>query len=97
MILETIRFQCYYCRDSLNDHNRTKDHIWPKSKGGTLHRDNKVYACRRCNKSKGNLTLTEWLEQLKNLKRTEKNKKLWKNRLTIIATLYSLIDQFKYK
>ncbi len=95
--LITSRTQCYYCKGVLTDENRTKDHIWPKSKGGKLSRDNKVYACRRCNKSKGNSTLEEWLEQLKVLEKTKKNKKVWENRLTVIGTLYSLIDQYKYK
>ena len=97
MIFETVKFQCYYCRDSLNDKNRTRDHIIPKSKGGLLSNGNKVFACRTCNKWKGDYTLEEWLEKVKALKRTNNTEDLWVKRIQIIQRLYPMIEQLKTK
>jgi hypothetical protein len=41
--------ECFYCGSRLWEGNRTTDHIIPKSKGGILSNDNKVYCCKRCN------------------------------------------------
>lgn len=97
MKFETIKFQCYYCRDKLTDRNRTKDHIIPKSKGGLLSNGNKVFACLVCNKWKGNLTLEEWLEEVKSLKLTPKTEYRWCKRMFIIQTLYPMIELLKHK
>lgn len=51
---ETTKYECFYCGDRLNDFVRTVDHIVPKSVGGILSKDNKVYSCRRCNQFKAN-------------------------------------------
>ena len=49
---------CAYCgRTAL----LTRDHIVPKSRGGTSEKDNIILVCRCCNESKGNLLLEEWL------------------------------------
>lgn len=90
--IETIRLQCYYCRDKLHNGNRTRDHVNPKSKGGKLSKDNKVFACKTCNFSKGSLTIEEWLHKLETLKQTGKNTLIWKKRYMIIPVLYSLIQ-----
>jgi len=53
---------CYYCQRTLvastKDSNlsATKDHLHPKSMGGTL----RVWSCRKCNSLKGNMTFSEW-------------------------------------
>ena len=96
-MFDTIKYQCFYCRELLTDLNRTKDHVWPKSKGGILSKKNKIFACRRCNRSKGNLTLQEWLEKLTSLKRTKKSEKMWIKIELIKPILISLIEQLKYK
>lgn len=46
--------RCVYCNCTLNLMNATRDHIKPRSHGGTLHQDNIVLACRQCNNRKGN-------------------------------------------
>jgi 5-methylcytosine-specific restriction endonuclease McrA len=96
-MIETIKYQCYYCRDPLDDTNRTKDHIVPKSKGGILSKKNKVFACRKCNRNKGDLTLQEWLDKLNSLPRTKKNEKMWLKKAKIIPILIAMIEQLKYK
>jgi CRISPR/Cas system Type II protein with McrA/HNH and RuvC-like nuclease domain len=92
MHFETVKFQCYYCREYLTDLNRTKDHVIPKSKGGKLSKDNKVFACRKCNRNKGDLTIEEWIEKLKVLKCTPKTKKMFGKKLIILPTLYGIIE-----
>ena len=48
---------CYH-----NDYP-TLDHIVPLSKGGTHSRANAQTLCGRCNRSKGNRDMAEWLEK----------------------------------
>jgi 5-methylcytosine-specific restriction endonuclease McrA len=44
---------CYYCKRKVNFEDITRDHLYPVSKGHTLI-NNKVFACRLCNNTKGN-------------------------------------------
>jgi 5-methylcytosine-specific restriction endonuclease McrA len=94
MHFETVKFQCYYCREFLTDLNRTKDHVIPKSKGGKLSKDNKVFACRKCNRNKGDLTIEEWIEKLKALgpNCAPKSKKMYSKKLIILPVLYGIIQ-----
>ncbi len=50
---------CMYCGRSVKDHDLTRDHIIPSSKGGKDVWTNVVAACRRCNNHKGALTLDQ--------------------------------------
>ena len=51
---------CAYCgKHFQNYHNLSRDHILPKSKGGTNTWMNVVTACKNCNQKKGNKTLKE--------------------------------------
>jgi hypothetical protein len=51
---------CAYCgKHYQNYHNLSRDHILPKSKGGTNTWMNVVTACKPCNQRKGNKTLKE--------------------------------------
>ncbi len=44
---------CQYCLREIPFSEATKDHYYPKSKGGTNHEFNLVLACKRCNRIKG--------------------------------------------
>ena len=50
---------CYWCgnqmnyRDPYSKRYRTRDHLWPRSMGGTIIDDNIVMACRSCNERRG--------------------------------------------
>ena len=92
MNFHTLKFQCYYCREYLNDLNRTKDHVIPKSKGGKLSKDNKVFACKKCNRSKADLSIEEWIEKLKALPNIPKTKKMFNKKEIILPTLYGIIQ-----
>lgn len=50
---------CFYCGRSLDDYNRTVDHLIPKSRGGIRSNDNKVYSCVECNRLKGDMNPAE--------------------------------------
>ncbi len=43
--------QCAYCGRFINEKRITRDHSWPKSKGGII----KVPSCRPCNEAKANM------------------------------------------
>jgi hypothetical protein len=55
-----IRRHCFYCGKPLSRRRATKDHIIPRSKGGSDSQRNIVDACRKCNTEKGNLLLEEY-------------------------------------
>ena len=52
---------CTYCGDT--DGPFDFDHIMPVSRGGTNAASNLTLACFRCNRSKGALTLAEWIDR----------------------------------
>lgn len=52
---------CWYCNCLLTDKTRSVDHFIPYSRGGSDRPGNLVAACKRCNSSKANKTLSEWL------------------------------------
>ena len=49
---------CVYCGDIAT----TKDHVIPKSRGGRTT----LPCCLRCNRAKGNLFLSQFLQKVKN-------------------------------
>lgn len=54
------RHVCAYCGDHhVNTARLSRDHIMPKSRGGTNEWMNVVTACKDCNAKKGNKTLKE--------------------------------------
>jgi len=53
------RRTCGYCGQGFKDHQMSRDHIVPKSKGGTDTWMNVVAACRWCNCKKDDLTVVE--------------------------------------
>lgn len=60
--------RCYYCSALFGRRNtataRTIDHKTPQCRGGTDDLENLVYACRKCNNEKGNMTLSEYLSYI---------------------------------
>lgn len=41
---------CVYCDRTPRDDQKTSDHVWPKSLGGTKHLKNLIPACGTCNR-----------------------------------------------
>lgn len=53
-IYNIYRGVCQYCLEKIPVSKATKDHIYPKSRGGSNHDFNIVLACRECNGEKDN-------------------------------------------
>lgn len=52
---------CYYCGGRLTPSTRTIDHIIPIARGGPNIKDNRCWACSKCNKEKMDMTLEEFI------------------------------------
>jgi 5-methylcytosine-specific restriction endonuclease McrA len=61
-ILERDHYTCSYCGASGPTVPLQVDHIIPISRGGADAPHNLTTACRRCNMSKGNKLISEWLK-----------------------------------
>jgi len=51
--------QCHYCGTTRGPFHR--DHVFPRSRGGSEAPGNIVIACQSCNSAKGDRTPEEWL------------------------------------
>lgn len=56
---------CLYCGGAFPGQWLTRDHVIPRSRGGTDAWSNVVTSCRNCNQRKGSRTPTEWGVELK--------------------------------
>ena len=66
--LERIKFfgwKCRYCGTPLTIETATKDHVIPRSRGGSDWPSNLVPACRLCNSKKSNKPLQQFLAHWK--------------------------------
>lgn len=48
--------QCSYCGKFIHEKKLTRDHVWPKSKGGLI----KTPSCLSCNIAKEDMTPIQW-------------------------------------
>lgn len=56
---------CWYCGKEMEPSKLTKDHVFPRSKGGDNDMDNIIMVCKTCNSSKGNMDLLEWYSEVR--------------------------------
>ena len=71
--MQTIKKQfsgkhCCYCGKPLSRTDFSREHVLPKSRGGSNKKVNKLPCCKPCNNEKGAMTLDEymnWLERFK--------------------------------
>lgn len=61
-LLKLERF-CRWCCVALTDENRTIDHIIPVARGGHHIPDNLTASCAKCNFSKSDRLVSEWLPE----------------------------------
>ena len=60
---KVFRRDGYKCRYCAIDHvPLTVDHIWLWEEGGATHEDNLVSACKKCNRTRGNMNYRNWLK-----------------------------------
>lgn len=62
------RNKCSYCGISLTLGTATADHMVARSIGGKDRKSNVTLACERCNKSKGNLKPTTFMDVMRRYK-----------------------------
>lgn len=58
---------CAYCLQPMHKsvgRKPTRDHVYPRAMGGTLHVENVLIACVICNEEKRDMTLQSWLSIL---------------------------------
>ena len=65
--IEKIRANnyCWYCGKEMEPSKLTKDHVFPRIKGGKDCLDNIIMVCKTCNSSKGKMDLFEWYEEVR--------------------------------
>lgn len=56
---------CAYCGGLSGDHVLEREHVIPRSKGGSNRVANQVIACRACNEAKNSLLPSEWMGKLR--------------------------------
>ena len=56
---------CWYCGKEIEPSRLTKDHMFPRAKGGTDEMDNIIMVCKECNSSKGKTDLFQWYEDIR--------------------------------
>ena len=59
-LFQRSRGRCWYCGNALDLTTFVADHVIPKSAGGSDGLNNRVAACRPCDKAKGFNTLDEF-------------------------------------
>ena len=59
-LAERDGWQCAYCYRPARPH-AVREHVYPRSRGGSDSITNLVIACASCNARKSNLTIDEWL------------------------------------
>lgn len=57
----TVSGTCWYC---LNEPANSRDHFYPKSRGGSDHAANLIPACMNCNRTKSNSLISVWVPKL---------------------------------
>jgi len=81
---------CWYCGVELCSANSTKDHFFPKSKGGRLQ----VHCCNNCNKMKGDMSPIEFVEHIKSLKKKHLKNAPWQKKFNrMINATIALWDE----
>ena len=56
---------CWYCGKEMEPSKLTKDHVFPRSKGGDNDMDNIIMVCKTCNSSKGSNDLFKWYAEIR--------------------------------
>lgn len=98
-VLRLHGMECFYCGKKTtmsfgrpqHDLTATVDHLLPVSEGGKHHCDNGRPACRKCNETRGDTPLLEYLASIGKCVDLRKNFDLAMT-LYAVADLHGLID-----
>ena len=58
---------CPYCDQELTDENKTLDHREPLSNGGLHSIGNVLVVCQSCNSQKGDISWSQWRDNMARL------------------------------
>lgn len=89
-IHERDDYTCYYCENKFAYNELHVDHLVPASKGGKDKKENLVTACKKCNLTKSDLTLKDFL-----LKTIKKHKELTLQVKYLQRIIWSISDEVK--
>lgn len=85
---------CCYCNRKLNKmHKKTKEHIVPKSLGGTDNKLNIIYACFDCNNMRANLSFYDFRNKILMTLQTNKDIKLRQYSRLDLQNIYFNLDK----
>lgn len=56
---------CWYCGKEMSPTTLTRDHVFPRIKGGDNDMNNIIMVCKTCNSSKGNMDLLRWYHDVR--------------------------------
>lgn len=70
-LFEKQKHKCAYCGKNLVGIDKTLDHIFPLSKGGSHSIKNVQYLCRSCNSRKGTRTQEEYFEYVREIEKVD--------------------------
>jgi len=56
---------CWYCGKETEPSKLSKEHVFPRAKGGANDLDNIIMVCKTYNSSKGNMDLFEWYSEVR--------------------------------
>jgi len=68
ILLREQKGKCFWCGDKIDlsiDGYLTRDHLVPKSKGGSNSKENLVASCRPCNQNFGDISIKDKINHLK--------------------------------
>lgn len=60
-LMERDDYKCHICGNKVELEHASRDHLIPRSRGGTNHHANIALAHKKCNKDKRNKIDPEWL------------------------------------
>lgn len=87
---------CCYCNRKFNNKVKiSKEHIIPRSKGGTNDKINLIYACIECNQLRQNMSFKDFRNMIDNLLKNNRTLKIRSyTRYDLQNILYNLNIQF---
>ena len=91
LVFRRDRHICAYCGDVFRETELTLDHVLPESRGGKLHYNNLVAACKPCNNRKDCRTPEEARMPLRYVPYTPN-----RNEAFILANRRILVDQMEF-
>lgn len=89
-LIKKFGSKCFYCGIELPSEYLDIDHIKSKARGGKLEEKNSVLSCKRCNSSKHDKDLNDWLKHNIRIRDKAYSEYLYRNE--IVKRLSALLE-----